>query len=90
MYKNFFIGLPCFKRDEITQKTRYSVMNIVPANMLFVNIEGHTYIEKNSQIFICHIFEINITNMNNIAYYNINTTKINVSILLQKLKLKNF
>ena len=35
-------------------------MNIVPANRLFVNIEGHAYIEKNGQIFICHIVEINI------------------------------
>ena len=65
-------------------------MNIVSANVLFVNIEGNTYIKKNGQIFICHIFEINIINTNNIAYYNINITKTNVSILLQKLKLKNF
>ena len=60
MYKNLFIELPSCKRDKITQKTRYSVMNIVPANRLFVNIEGHAYIEKNGQIFICHIVEINI------------------------------
>jgi len=53
-------------------------MNIVPANMLFVNIEGHTYIEKNSQIFICHIFEINITNTNSITY-TINITKTNIT-----------
>jgi len=42
------------------------------------------------QIFICHIFEINITIINNITYCNINITEINVSILLQKLKLKKF
>ena len=44
------------------------------------------------QIYICHIFEINITVINNIAYCNINITEINVefSILLQKLKLKKF
>ena len=42
------------------------------------------------QIFICHILEINITIINNITYCNINITEINVSILLQKLKLKKF
>jgi len=52
-------------------------MNIISANVLLIDIEGHTYIEKDGQIFIYHIFEINITNANNIPYYNIN-------IVLQK------
>ena len=59
------MGLPCFKRDKITQKTRYSVMNIVPANMLIVNIEGHTYIEKMAKysfvIFLKLILQIQAT-----------------------------
>ena len=43
------------------------------------------------QIYICHIFEIKITIINNIAYCNINTEiNIQFSILLQKLKLKKF
>ena len=66
------------------------MINIILANVLLVDIEGDTYIEKNVQIFIYHIFEINITNTNNIAYYNINITKTNILILLQKLKLKRF
>jgi len=61
--KNFLSGyiLRSFKRNVIP-------MNIVPTNVLLVDIEGHTYIEKDGQIFICHIFEINITNTNNITY----------------------
>ena len=74
LYKKFFIGL-YFKRDKITQKTHFR--NIISANVLLIDIEGHTYIEKDGQIFIYHIFEINITNANNIPYYNIN-------IVLQK------
>ena len=61
--KNFLSGyiLRSFKRNVIP-------MNIVPTNVLLVDNEGHTYIEKDGQIFICHIFEINITNTNNITY----------------------
>ena len=60
--------------------------------MLLLDIEGHAYNEKDisDHTFICHIFEINITITNSIAYCDINITKTNVSKLLQKLKLKKF
>ena len=46
-----------------SKDTLFHVRNIIyiyiPANVLLVNIEGHTYIEKDSQILICQINFIN-------------------------------
>jgi len=46
-------------KGHVIPRKEYYIYIYIPANVLLVNIEGHTYIEKDSQILICQINFIN-------------------------------
>ena len=98
MYNHLYIIIKIFLSGcHVLKEIRSLKRHVIPWWILY-NTSKHVICKhwrsylywENGQMFICHIFEINITYTNNIAYYNINIIKTNVSILLQKLKLKNF